>query len=321
MIQVFIRQKGIFPWQKKALPLDVILGKKLFYGQYEKNFLRSPYNEEKEIVAILPESVGRGIFVSWDKNAKREVRLLLNTPCQTQEIRELFRMIRRIGGYWKCAVRFQEKSILPIRLSKLSRYEEDALLKNQQQLQEIANSIIGQNGSDEALEDPYYVQMQAAMWPIAMDLEVAQKVLQDPDYFEQWLHRMQKVDARYCYPDFWKYEDGLVEGQYDVIAGFAHLLPYVPLIESWSKDLKTGRQMQADVFRVNFFSETGEKFIGDMPYDVFLKCFSPEKYKPYDACSFLMEAHTEQELLDICKGGIALSGGDAKITIGDDYQE
>ena len=57
-IDITITQKGLL---KKALPLPVILGKDLQYGALEGERLEPGKLGEADLIAYLPEAIGRGL--------------------------------------------------------------------------------------------------------------------------------------------------------------------------------------------------------------------------------------------------------------------
>ena len=78
-IDITIRQTGLF---KKTMPLEVILGSKLKYGIFDDRDRLVPDTlGEKQFLAYLPDCIGRGISVIWNKNEKSIINLRLNNPC------------------------------------------------------------------------------------------------------------------------------------------------------------------------------------------------------------------------------------------------
>ena len=76
-IDITITQKGLL---KKALPLPVILGKDLQYGALEGERLEPGKLGEADLIAYLPEAIGRGIQIFWREGEKMKVELRSLTP-------------------------------------------------------------------------------------------------------------------------------------------------------------------------------------------------------------------------------------------------
>ena len=86
-LYVEIKQRSII---KKALPPSIILGKALA----TRDDIRSGCTD---ICAYLPEHIGRGIYISWNRKSASVSLPMFALP---EEIREFYNVVDRISKYW-----------------------------------------------------------------------------------------------------------------------------------------------------------------------------------------------------------------------------
>ena len=67
-IDILIKQKM---FGGKTMPLDVILGEHLHYGNFVTDQLNIGELGENEFVAYNPDSIGRGFSVIWNSGEKK----------------------------------------------------------------------------------------------------------------------------------------------------------------------------------------------------------------------------------------------------------
>ena len=96
-IDVLIKQKL---FGSKIMPLEVILGEHLHYGNFVNDQLHVGELGETEFIAYNPESIGRGFSVVWNPKEKKTIALRLPQPSTTQELKDFYGAIERMVNYW-----------------------------------------------------------------------------------------------------------------------------------------------------------------------------------------------------------------------------
>ena len=96
-IDVLIKQKL---FGSKTMPLEVILGEKLHYGNFVSDQLNVGELGDTEFIAYNPESIGRGFSVVWNPKEKKTIVLRLPQPSTTQELKDFYAAIERMVKHW-----------------------------------------------------------------------------------------------------------------------------------------------------------------------------------------------------------------------------
>ena len=76
-IDILIKQKW---FGNKTMPLEVILGDDLHYGNFINDQLTVGELGESEFIASNPECIGRGFSVTWNPTEKKSINLRLPLP-------------------------------------------------------------------------------------------------------------------------------------------------------------------------------------------------------------------------------------------------
>ncbi|MBO4971931.1 MAG: hypothetical protein J6D45_03885, partial [Clostridia bacterium] len=96
-IDVLIKQRL---FGNKTMPLQVILGEHLHYGNFVKDQLNVGELGETEFIAYNPKSIGRGFSVVWNPKEKKAIALRLPQPSTTQELKDFYDAIERMVNHW-----------------------------------------------------------------------------------------------------------------------------------------------------------------------------------------------------------------------------
>lgn len=298
-ISFTVKQKGLFSAKKKPLPLEVLLGDTLAYGTFtkeDKDRLKLSTLGETQFVALVPHAFGRGIRVFWSREEVKKIRLLLPTPCHNGEITELFAMLKRISEYWDCTVISSDRNrrIPPKNFEK----ERMAARKyNRKALHELIDLTGRVKGG---------IPLQCSCWPLTVTAEAAGTFLKTPTAFDDWLHARLSIDAYYSRPDYYRFEDGTVEGEYGLLNDRYLILPYAPFDMPGETFTESGKQVKADRYTMYLFTEKAGDIIGVLPYDIFLRTLDKAKMHEYDGNCFLHDPLTSEEIEQIFKDGTKL---------------
>lgn len=94
-----IRIKQPF-FSNKTMPLDVILGDRLAFGNYINDRLQIGVRGETEILVYDPACIGRGFSVIWHPAERKQIDLRLPVPSTTAEVTTLFATAERMARHW-----------------------------------------------------------------------------------------------------------------------------------------------------------------------------------------------------------------------------
>lgn len=271
-IDVVITQKGLF---KKTLPLQVILGSDLSYGSYDFGFrLNVEQRDEFELIAYLPNQIGRGFSVIWNPKEKHRIVLRALTPTCEEELREFYGCIKRISEYWKCDL---EVDGVPTTFSQFQAGLEDMIAFNEKALINMCQAIL-------AGEHPS-LTLFSAMWPMELGKQEAEQFLSNPKDFHQWLHDRQSLDVYYAAPMFYDTEDGIV-GIYVLTEDCDSVFPNTPSVPFGIMDPHTNKALTCEQYRVSLVSTTQNEVIGQLDYEEWLERMRSHPLEYYDGGHF-----------------------------------
>lgn len=278
-IEVSFRQKGMF---KKSLPLDVIIGKNLKYGNYDGWRIEPDVLGETEFVAYHPAHIGRGFSVIWKQGEKNKVELRLLTPACDEEVEDFYECIARIGECWKnCEIQVDgvDKSLTEC-------------LEGKAHMLDWNRSIIASLGED---QDQRPLVLFGAFWPISLTAEDRQKVSQSSAAFRDYMHQKQSMDVYYAKPRFYQDEQG-VFGAYTCTEETRSIFPTKAELPFWAD-----KSLQVDRWKISLFSITVDDVVGIIDYEQFVQRIPENKKHPYDADHILVEP-LELEVLEQIAG-------------------
>lgn len=284
--EIIIRQTGLF---KKELPLSVILGEKLAYGHFDGWRLQENVIKSREFVIYDPDRIGRGIGVSWQKGEKNEITLRLLMICSESELRTFFDCVQRITSFWNCRMYVDGQEMRPEELESLF---DEWLALQIHSLQDAAGRILDGDGAT--------LTMYCAMWPLSLGMEEAEMFSTGNGLlkFEDWLHEKQKIDAFYARISFYKGEEGIL-GVIVLSEGVRVILPSVPHVPPGMEDVRTGKPLVCDNYRLYLFSGSEDREIGSADYAKGIEAIPAEKKTRYDGNHILVEPMTKEELEQI----------------------
>ena len=280
-IDVTIRNKL---FSNKTMPLDVILGDSLIYGKFVDDHLIPGELGEGEFIAYCPEAIGRGFSVVWNPREKKRIDLRLPQPSTPQELKLFYSTVERICNYW------QGKLIADGNALSLTTFLngfDDMLCFNSRWLQQLSRQIL--DGESDSWT------LYSAKYPVDMGREEAERFLSDEEYFAQWLHEKQSVDACFSSPVFYNTDSGIT-GVYFISAGTSYLLPESPAVPFGMMNPATGKPLECGIWRAVIVSEGAQEPEAEMDYADFVNRIPQEMREKFDGKRFITRAFTKQEL-------------------------
>ncbi len=283
-IDVIVRQKRLF---KKTLPLNVILGDRLLYGDFDGIRLIPDQIGADSFIAFDPEAIARGFSVVWTKNEKQTVSFRLPLPSTASEIRAFFDAVARVATYWRADV---ELDGTVMNIAAFSEKYDETLGFNERILRDMASELTQGEQRDWTLH--------AAMWPLVMGRDEAERFLQDPDAYGQWLHEKQAIDAYYAAPMFARTSNG-VEGYYMLPCDALSVFPLVPHVPFGVVDPQTGKPLSCRTFYVVLSDVDAEEDMVKIPYSQFFERLDDRKTHEFDVGHFVLDPLSKQEMAEL----------------------
>lgn len=285
-IDILIKQKR---FGNKTMPLEVILGDDLHYGNFINDQLTVGELGESEFIAYNPECIGRGFSVTWNPTEKKSINLRLPLPSTKKELKDFYGVVERISKYWGAKI-----------IDDGSKVSLESFMAGLQKMIESNNRFIKQF-SQQVLDGEYdTLTLYSAMWPLCMGKEEATLFLNDPESYAEWLHEKQSVDVYFASPDFYMRDNG-VYGRFILVNGIPAVFPNTPSVPFGITDPETGKQLECSQW-VILIGIQGEKTpLCEMEYSKFLEILPDDKISKFDGGRFLLAELTEEEIRTIAE--------------------
>lgn len=271
-ITISITQKSMFP---KTLPIEVILGSSLAYGSYQGQHLVSNTTDDKSFIAYLPNAIGRGIKVVWNKDEIDTILLRLNLPTCQDEIQELIQMSFRILKEWTCSIYYKNRYLTRGELKEL---EYDFYELNRECLSDCCSSVIKDNKIlcfECAMHKLYFGKNEVAF--ISADDRV--------EKFSSWLKEIQSKPA--FIPDL-VYDDENI---------LFYLPTSVPCILPYEAAFFDTKNHSSASVQVVIYDSEEKVVIRTLTYDALLKLLPTDRISYYDAENFWLRAVYKEEYM------------------------
>ncbi len=284
-IDVLIKQRL---FGNKTMPLEVILGEHLHYGNFVKDQLNVGELGETEFVAYNPQSIGRGFSAVWNPKEKKAIALRLPQPSTTQELRDFYDAIERMVNYWHGNLIVDGSRVsLPDFLSTF----ENMVDFNNKILNQISHQVL--DGESDALT------LYSTMWPLTIGKEEATMFMENPNYYAEWLHEKQSVNVYFASPDFYIGDSGIF-ARYILTNNLPAVFPYQPTVPFGTTDPSTGKQLECKEWLILLGIEGEAGPFCEMEYSKFLSLIPENKKSKYDGSHFLLAEMTEEEIRTFC---------------------
>ena len=280
-IDVLIKQKL---FGSKTMPLEVILGEKLHYGNFISDQLNVGELGDTEFIAYNPDSIGRGFSVVWNPKEKKTIALRLPQPSTTQELKDFYAAIERMVKRWDGKLIVDGNRVsLPDFLSAFDNMVDF----NYKIIKQFSQQVL--DGEHDTLT------LYSAMWPLAIGKEEATLFMANPDYYAEWLHEKQSMDVYFANPNFYVGDNGIF-ARFILTNNLPTVFPQQPTVPFGATDPTTGKQLECKEWLILLGIEGEKEPLCEMEYSKFLSLIPEDKKSKYDGNHFLLSALTEEEL-------------------------
>lgn len=283
-IDVLIKQKL---FSSKTMPLEVILGENLHYGNFVNDQLNVGELGESEFVAYNPQSIGRGFSVIWNPLEKKTITLRLPQPSTKQELEDFYSAIERMVKYWDAKL-----------IVDGNRLRIDSFMMSLQDMMEFNEKIIEQFSQQVLEGENDTLTLYSTMWPLSIGKEEATLFLNNPDSYAEWLHEKQSMDVYFASPYFYVGDNG-VFARFHLMNNLQAVLPNQPTVPFGATDPETGKQLECNHWMILLGIKGDDEPLCEMEYSKFLSIIPDSKKLRYDGDHFLLSELTEDEIRNI----------------------
>ena len=284
-IDVLIKQKLFC---SKTMPLKVILGEYLHYGNFINDQLNVGELGETEFIAYNPESIGRGFSVVWNPKEKKTIALRLPQPSTTSELKDFYAAVERMVSYWDGKLIVDGSRVsLPDFMSAYDNMDNF----NNKIIQQFSQQVL--NGEHDTLT------LYSTMWPLTIGKEEAILFTENSNHYAEWLHEKQSINVCFASPDFYIGDSGIF-ARYVLINNIPTVFPYQPTVPFGTTDPTTGKQLECKEWFILIGIEGEKEPLCEMAYSKFLSLIPENKKSKYDGSHFLLAEMTEEEIRAFC---------------------
>ena len=280
-IEVLIKQKL---FGGKAMPIEVILGEHLRYGNFVNDRLNVGELGDTEFIAYNPESIGRGFSVAWSPKEKKTIALRLPQPSTTQELKDFYAAIERMMNHWDGKMIVDGSRVsLPDFLSDFDNMVDF----NYKIIKQFSQQVL--DGEHDTLT------LYSTMWPLAIGKEEATLFMENPDYYAAWLHEKQSMDVYFASPYFYV-GDKRIFARFFLTNNLPTVFPHQPTVPFGVTDPTTGKQLECKEWLIWLGIEGEKEPLCEMEYSKFLSLIPESKKTKYDGSHFLLAEMSEEEI-------------------------
>ncbi len=283
-IDVLIKQKL---FGNKTMPLEVILGENLHYGNFVNDQLDVGELGENEFIAYNPKSIGRGFSVIWTPKEKRKIMLRLPQPSTRQELADFYASIERMVKHWRAKL-----------VVDGNRVSLDTFMAGFQDMAEFSDRIVRQFSQQVLAGEHKTLTLYSAKWPLSMGKKEAELFLNDPACYAEWLHKKQSVDAFFASPHFYMDDDGIF-ARYFLVNDLPVIFPNQPSVPFGATDPATGKPLECKRWMISLGIEGENSPLCEMEYAEFLNLIPETQKSEYDGEHFLLSALTEEDIRNL----------------------
>ena len=284
-IDVLIKQRL---FGNKTMPLQVILGEHLHYGNFVKDQLNVGELGETEFIAYNPKSIGRGFSVVWNPKEKKAIALRLPQPSTTQELKDFYDAIERMVNHWH--------GNLVVDGSRVSLPD---FLSNFENMVNFNNKILNHFSQQVLDRKSDTLTLYSTMWPLTIGKEEATMFMENPNYYAEWLHEKQSINVCFASPHFYIGDNGIF-ARFILTNNLPAVFPYQPTVPLGTTDPATGKQLECKEWLILLGVEGEKEPLCEMEYSKFLSLIPENKKSKYDGNHFLLDEMTEEEIRAFC---------------------
>lgn len=282
-IDVLIKQKL---FSNKTMPLEVILGNKLHYGDYVNYQLEIGVMGETEFIAYNPKSIGRGFSVIWNPKENKSISLRLPMPSTVQEIKDFYEAVERMVNYWNGKLIVDDHQMA---LANFIQGFDDMVNFNRKVIKEISQRVLDTGHSQ---------MLPSAMWELTIGEREAKLFLENSNDYSKWLHEKQSLGVNYKVPRFFMGPNGIF-GVYLLFNDEPSLFPYRPMVPFGITDNRTGKALECKEWQLWPVIKGDKSSLCKMEYDQFMNLLPESKKKKYDDNRFLLDDFTVEDLKEL----------------------
>lgn len=274
-------------FHRKPLPLSVITGGQLWYGNTDE-FVQTMLDEvgKTDFIAFDPEHVGRGFQVVWHEGERKSVLLNQPLPCSRGDLIALYAAAERIAEFWHGTIWVDDEKTS---LKAFRETLDEHIAANERFIRMMAEKVLSMTDQS--------VEIYGAMWPLHPGREEAERFLQSPAEYDRWLHEKQAMDA--CY---WPIVYGLPPDRQSA-GGYTSFSPLeIPCIymdkvppEGFTT-VEPGTGCRVPVSEWLITVEDGTEKICEIPYEEFRAKLPADRVSRYDEHMILIQPMTAEEL-------------------------
>lgn len=284
-IDVLIKQKM---FGGKTMPIGVVLGENLHYGNFVNDQLNIGELGETEFVAYNPESIGRGFSVIWNPNEKKTIALRLPQPSTTSELKDFYAAVERMVSYWNGKLIVDGSRVS---LSDFMSAYDNMVDFNSEIIKKLSQQVL--DGEHNTLT------LYSTMWPLSIGKEEASLFMENPNYYAEWLHEKQSMDVCFASPHFYVGDNGFF-ARYILTNNLPTVFPHQPTVPLGAIDPTTGKQLECKEWLICIGIEGDKEPLCEMEYSRFLSRIPESKKSKYDGSHFLLAEMSEEEIRKLC---------------------
>ena len=284
-IDVLIKQKL---FGGKTMPIEVILGEHLHYGNFVNDQLNVGELGETEFIAYNPESIGRGFSVVWNPNEKKTIALRLPQPSTTSELKDFYAAVERMVSYWDGKLIVDGNRVS---LSDFMSAYDNMVDFNNKIIKRFSRQIL--DGEQDTLT------LYSTMWPLAIGKEEASLFMENPNYYAEWLHEKQSMNVYFANPYFYVGDNGIF-ARYILTNNRPTVFPYQPTVPFGATDPTTGKRLECKEWLIWLGIEGEKEPLCEMEYSKFMSLIPESKKSKYDGSHFLLAEMSEEEIRKLC---------------------
>ena len=285
-IDVAVKQKT---FGNKTMPLEVILGENLHYGNFVNDQLNIGELGGTEFIAYHPEHIGRGFSVIWNPREKKKIELRLPQPSTAQELSDFYAAVERTAKHWNAKLIVDGSNV---RLSDFLAGFSNMIEFNDRIIKHFAQQVL--DGEHETLT------LYSARWPLAIGKDEASAFIENTREYALWLHKKQAVNAHYAIARFYANKNS-ISARYTFTNGISCIFPREPAVPFGATDPSTGRALQCSDWKVCLGIDGEAEPLGEIEYAEFINRIPADKLLKYDGNKIQILEMSENEVRELIR--------------------
>ncbi|MBN1468870.1 MAG: DUF4299 family protein [Fusobacteriaceae bacterium] len=283
-----IRDKNLF--KKNKIDINKIIEVCNFnYGSWNDFYiLNEGESKENTLVAYNLDSIGRGIFINYQKINKSIIEIQINLPTSEKEINDFYNIVKELNT--------QLKNIEIYFVEENKRYKYNEFLEQKETVIEFSLNTLKKQCEESKDE---YIIYTAAMWPLTISNKEKEFFLNSSPLkeFEIFLNSKQNIDCYYSKPTIYKNQ---INDKY--IANYTltdECLSIFPIDGKFFLNFNL-LNLNIDEFTIQFFIFSEKKVIdGFYDYKKFIAEIMKNDFQYFDSTHIIIPPLSKNYLLSI----------------------